>query len=66
MQIYHKIENSDKFKEINIKNCTCYYFDEITKFKDFDLDKILIDEKSHENVLVYNIQNIDWCKTVAY
>ena len=27
-------------KEIDIKNCTCYYFDDITKFKYFDLDNI--------------------------
>ena len=35
----YKIENSEKFKELNNKKSTCYYFDEITKFKDFDLDK---------------------------
>ena len=33
----------------------CYYFDDITKIEDFDLDNILIDEKSNENVLVYSI-----------
>ena len=33
----------------------CYYFDDTIKFQDFDLENILIDEKSHENVLVYNI-----------
>ena len=32
-----------------------YYFDGITKFEDFDLDNIFIDEKSYENILVYNI-----------
>ena len=25
------------------------------KFKDFDIDNILIDEKSYENILLYNI-----------
>ena len=25
------------------------------KLKDFDLDKTLIDEKSHENILIYDI-----------
>ena len=42
-------------KEINIKCCACYYFDDIIKFEDFDLDNILIHEKSYENILVYNI-----------
>ena len=32
-------------KEINIKKCICYYFDDIIKIEDFDLDNILIDEK---------------------
>ena len=43
------------FKEINIKKCMCYYFDDIIKIEDFNLDNILIDEKSNENILVYNI-----------
>ena len=32
-----------------------FYFDDITKIEDFDLNKILIDEKSFENISVYNI-----------
>ena len=42
-------------KEIDIKNCTCYYFDDIIKIEDFDLDGILMDEISYEKTLVYNI-----------
>ena len=38
-----------------IKNCTCYYFNDKINFEDFDLDNILVDGKSCENVLVYNI-----------
>ena len=38
-----------------IKNCTCYYFDDIIKLEDFGLDNILINEKSHENILIYDI-----------
>ena len=30
-----------------MKNCTCYYFGDITKFEDVDFDNILKDEKSH-------------------
>ena len=28
----------------------CYYFDDITNIKDFDLDNILIDEKPYEKI----------------
>ena len=50
-----KMENNDKLEEIDIKNHTCYYFDDIIKTEDFDLHNILIDEKSYENIWVYNI-----------
>ena len=50
-----KIDKNDEVKEIDIKNRTYYYFDYIIKIGDFDIDNILIDEKSNENVLVYNI-----------
>ena len=45
---------NDKSKEIYIKNCMWYYFYNIFKIEVLDLDKILIDEKSYENILVYN------------
>ena len=41
-----------QLKEIDIKNRTCYYFDDMIKIEDFDLRNILIDEKSYENILV--------------
>ena len=47
--------SNDKLKEINIKNCTRYYFNDINKFGDFDVDNILIDEKIYENTLLYNV-----------
>ena len=34
---------------------TYYYFNDTIKIEDFDPDNIKIDEKSHENILVYNI-----------
>ena len=49
------MESNDKLKEIDIKNRTCYYFDDIIKFEDFDFENILIDKKWCENILVYNI-----------
>ena len=51
------MESNDKSKEINIKNCPCYYSDDTTKIEDFHLGTFLIDEKSYENILVYNISN---------
>ena len=49
------MESNDELKEIDIKNRTCYYFDNIIKIEDFDSDNILINEKSYENILVYDI-----------
>ena len=48
------MENNES-KKVCIKNRTCYYFDDIIKLEGFDLDIILIDEKSHENILIYDI-----------
>ena len=31
---------SNDLKKVNIKNRTCYYFDDIIKLEDFDLDNI--------------------------
>ena len=43
-----------ELKEIDIKNCMRYYFDEIIKIEDFDFD-ILLDEKSGKNILACDI-----------
>ena len=43
------MESNDKLKEIDVKNRTCYYFEDIIRIEDFDLDSILIDEKLYEN-----------------
>ena len=48
------MSSNDALKEIDIKNRTRYYFDDIIKIEDCNLDNILIDGKSHENILVYN------------
>ena len=44
-------------KEINIRNCTCYYFDDLIKIEDFGFDNTLLDEKSYKNILVYDISH---------
>ena len=45
------MENNE-FLKVHIKNRTCYYFDDIIKLENFDIDNILIDKKSQENVLI--------------
>ena len=49
------MESNNKLKELSNKNLTCYYFNDVFKFKDFDIDNILIDEKPNGNILNYNI-----------
>ena len=53
------MESKDEFKEIDIKNCTCYYLDDPMKVVDINFDNILLDEKSYknsyENILIYDI-----------
>ena len=55
------MESKDELREIDIKNCTCYYFDNIIRlwvtdieFSDILLDERLYEEK-YENILIYNI-----------
>ena len=47
--------NNDELKEIVIKNCTCYYFNDIIRTGDSDLDNILIDKKSYKYIFICNI-----------
>ena len=49
------MENNNEFKKIDIKKCTCYYFDDIMKVEDNDFDNILLDEETYENILIYDI-----------
>ena len=46
---------NNEFKKVRIKNLTCCYFDDIINLEDFDIDNILIVEKPHANILMYNI-----------
>ena len=43
---------SNKFEDINIKNHTYYFFDDIIYIKNFDPNDIKIDEKSYKNILI--------------
>ena len=46
---------SNKFNDIDIKNHTYYFFDDIINIKNLDSNKIKIDETSYENILIYCI-----------
>ena len=48
-------ESKDKLKKNDIKNRTCFYFDDIMKDIDINFSDILLDEKLYENISVYNI-----------
>ena len=59
---------SNKFKEIDIKNRTYYFLDDMANIKNLYLNKIKIDEKSYKNILVYymgyvTIKNLSYIKT---
>ena len=52
------MESKNEFKKINIKNRTCYYFDDIMRDIGIHSGDILLDEKSYktyENILIYDI-----------
>ena len=40
-------------KDIDMKNRTYYFFNDIISINNFDPDKIKIDEKSYKNILIY-------------
>ena len=42
-------------KEINIKNRTFCFFDDMINIKDFDPNLLKIDKKSYENIDIYYI-----------
>ena len=46
---------SNKVKDINIKNHTYCFFNDIINIKNFDPNNIKIDEKSYKNILIYYI-----------
>ena len=44
---------SNKVIDIDIKNRTNYFFNEIINIKNFDRNDIKIDEKSYKNIFIY-------------
>ena len=53
------MESKNELEKNDIKNRTCYYFDDIIRDLDINCNNILLDEKSYknkyENILIYDI-----------
>ena len=48
------MDSKDALKEIDIKNRTCYYFDDIMRVGGINFSDILLEEKSYD-ILIYDI-----------
>ena len=49
---------SNKVKDIDTRNETYYFFDDINKIKVFDPNNINLDEKSYKDILIYCIRYV--------
>ena len=54
-----KIENNE-LKKVGTKNRACCHFDKIIKLEDFDFDNILLEKKSCEKNLIYDVSYKLW------
>ena len=55
------MENENKLKETDIKNRTCYYFDDIIRDIDFDFNNNLLGKESCNVYISY----FNGCKAIA-
>ena len=53
-------------KEINIKNLTYYFFNDMMNIRDFDSSWLKIDKKLYNNIRIYNIGYITIKKVDDY
>ena len=44
---------SNSIKGIEVKNCMCYFFDDIISIKNLEQNNIKTDEKSYKNISIY-------------
>ena len=53
------MESKDELNEINVKNRTCYHFDDTIRAEGFELNNNLLAKKSYknsfENILIFDI-----------
>ena len=47
-------------KQINIKNRTNYFLNDMTSIKDVDLNLLKIDKKPYKSIGIYNIEYITY------
>ena len=43
---------SNKVRDVDIKNRTYYFFNDMINIKNFDLNNIKLDEESYKNILI--------------
>ena len=43
-----------KIRQINIKNRTCYFYNDQTNLKDFDANILKIDKKNYKEIDLYS------------
>ena len=41
-----------RIKDINIKNRTCYFYDDMVNIKDFDSNLLKLEKKSFKNIAI--------------
>ena len=49
------MESNDELKKKNIKNRTCFCFDNIIRVRGISPNNILLNEKSHRKTLIYEV-----------
>ena len=54
------MKSKDELKEIDIKNCICYYFDDIMVVRNIGFSDIFLDEKNAKNTSIYDTSCIIW------
>ena len=55
-----------KIKQVNIKNRTYYFYNDMINIKDFDARLLKIDKKSYKNIGIYNVVYITKKQTDDY
>ena len=54
------MESKDELKEIDLKNGTCYCFDDVMRYIDINFNNVLLDKKSYKKYKNIIIQDISY------
>ena len=49
---------TNKVKNLDIKNLTYYFSDDMINIRNFDPNTIELDEKSYKNILIYYVEYV--------